>query len=89
MKEQDHNRQESGNQRETDDSRLASNAGNEPTPIYLTPDSTLQTPDEDKRDKSTDPRKDDSLSVSNDDLHETSADRLAGSDRAGTAERKE
>lgn len=89
MKEQDRNRQDSGNQREADDSRLASNAGNEPTPIYLTPDSTLQTPDEDKHDKNIDPRRDDSLSVSNDDLHETSADRMAGSDRAGTAERKE
>jgi hypothetical protein len=92
MKEQqqDRNKQkDTGNQREADDSQFPSNAGNEPTPVYLTPDSTLQTPEEDRRDKSTDPRKDDSMSVSNDDLHETNADRLAGSDRAGTTERKE
>ena len=92
MKQQDQNsnrQTNAGNQREADDSRLASNATNEPTPIYLTPDSTLQTPEEDRHDKSIDPRRDDSLSVSNDDLHETNADRLAGSDRAGTAERKE
>lgn len=59
------------------------------TKIYLTPDSTLQTPSEDQHDKSIDPRKDDTISVSNDDLHETNADRFAGSDRAGTAERKD
>lgn len=72
---------------ETNDSRLASNAGNEPIPIYLTPDSTLQTPEEARHDRTVDPTKDDSLSVSSDDLHETGADRLAGSDRTGTAER--
>ena len=59
------------------------------TKIYLTPDSTLQTPEEDRHDKSIDPRKDNTIAVSNDDLHETKADRLAGSDRAGTAERKD
>jgi hypothetical protein len=59
------------------------------TKIYLTPDSTLQTPEEDRHDKSIDPREDNTISVSNDDLHETNADRLAGSDRAGTAERKD
>ncbi len=59
------------------------------TKIYLTPDSTLQTPEEDQHDKSIDPRKDNQISVSNDDLHETDADRFAGSDRAGTAERKD
>ena len=92
MKEQEQNRdsqRNSGGQKEADDSRFSSNAANEPTPIYLTPDSTLQTAEEDRHDKSIDPRKDDSMSVSNDDLHETPADRLAGSDRAGTAERKE
>jgi hypothetical protein len=60
----------------------------EETPIFLTGDSTLQTPEEDRHDKSKDPREDDRLDVSNDDLHETNADRMAGSDRAGTAERK-
>lgn len=59
------------------------------TKIYLTPDSTLQTPEEDRHDKSIDPRKDNTIAVSNDDLHETNADRFAGSDRAGTAERKD
>ena len=59
----------------------------EETKIYLTPDSSLQTPEEDRHDKSTDPRKDESLSVSSE--HETTADRYAGSDRAGTAERKD
>ena len=61
----------------------------EGTPIYLTPDSTLQTPDEDSRDKNIDPRNDNKIDISNDDLHETDADRFAGSDRAGTAERKD
>lgn len=68
---------------------LSSNAANEPTPIYLTPDSTLQSPEEDRHDKGLDPRTDNSISVSNDDLHETEADRFAGSDRAGTSERKD
>ena len=61
----------------------------EGTKIYLTPDSTLQTPDEDSRDKNIDPRNDNKIDISNDDLHETDADRFAGSDRAGTAERKD
>jgi len=65
-----------------------SNENNE-TRIYLTPDSTLQTPEEDHQDKSIDPRKDNTIAVSNDDLHETNADRLVGSDRTGTAERKD
>jgi hypothetical protein len=59
------------------------------TKIYLTPDSTLQTPEEDEHDKNIDVRKDNSISVSTDDLHNTNADRFAGSDRAGTAERKD
>lgn len=57
--------------------------------IYLTSDSTLQTPAEDRHDKNIDPEKDNTISVSNDDLHTTQADRLAGSDRAGTSERKD
>jgi hypothetical protein len=63
--------------------------GNDSTPIYLTGDSTLQTPEEDEHDKSIDARRNDTFEPSNDDLHETKADRLAGTDRAGTAERKE
>jgi hypothetical protein len=55
----------------------------------LTPDSTLQTPEEDEHDKNIDARKDNSISVSNDDLHNTNADHFAGSDRPGTAERND
>ena len=89
MKERNRNRnKENPNERKAED-ELSSNAANEPTPIFLTSDSTLQTPDEDRRDKGTDAARNDQLSVSNDDLHETKADRLAGSDRAGTSERKD
>ena len=55
----------------------------------MTPDSSLQTREENQHDKSTDPRKDNSISVSKDDLHETNTDHFGGSDRAGTAERKD
>lgn len=48
----------------------------EETKIYLTPDSTLQTPEEHQHDQSVDPRKDDTISVSNDDLRETETDRF-------------
>ncbi|MGN6165140.1 MAG: hypothetical protein ACTHOF_11435 [Flavisolibacter sp.] len=91
MKEQQNRNSNTENrdERNKENTGLSSNAANEPTPIYLTPDSTLQTPEEDRHDKSINPEKDDTLSVSNDDLHETSADRMAGSDRAGTSERKE
>ena len=61
----------------------------EGTPIYFTEDSTLQTPAEHRHDKSIDPREDDSREASKDDLRETKSDRLAGSDRAGTFERKD
>ena len=56
----------------------SSNAANDETPIYLTGDSTLQTPEEDRKDKSIDPRKDNTMSVSNDDLHDIKAGRLTG-----------
>ena len=69
--------------------RRTSESAGESTPIYLTGDSTLQTPEEDRHDSSIDPRKDQQIDVSRDDLHETNADRMAGSDRAGTAERKD
>lgn len=65
------------------------NNNQEETPIYLTTDSTLQTSDEAKRDKAIDPREDDTMDVSDTDLKETNADKYAGSDRAGTAERKD
>ena len=59
------------------------------TKIYLTPDSTLQTPEEHRHDQSVNATRDNTIDVSNDDLRETKADQLAGSDRAGTAERKD
>lgn len=49
---------------------------NNDEPIYLTPDSTLQTPEEHKHDQSEDPRKDSTIEVSNDDLRETETDRI-------------
>lgn len=61
----------------------------EETPIYLTTDSTLQTPDEARRDKAIDPRQDDTMDVSDTDLKESDADRYADSDGAGTAESKD
>lgn len=79
------------NKRNTDrnaDKEQSSNSANEPTPIYLTDDSTLQTPEEYQHDKSQDPRKNTSFETSEDDLHETNVDKMAGSDRAGTSERK-
>jgi len=72
-----------------DQKKEQQDAASEPTPIYLTSDSTLQTPEEDRKDKSKDPREDNKIEVSNDDLHITHADHLAGTDRAGTAERKD
>lgn len=50
-------------------------SGQEETKIYLTPDSTLQTPEEHQHDQKVDPRKDNTLDVSNDDLRETDVDR--------------
>lgn len=73
-------------QNKKEDNRLSSNAANEPTPIYLTGDSTLQTPDENQRDKANDQQKDDSMDVSRDDLHETDNDR-ARNEREGVAEK--
>ena len=46
------------------------------TKIYLTPDSTLQTPEEHQHDQSVDPRKDNTISVSNDDLRDTDIDKF-------------
>lgn len=90
IKMQDEKRYDQIRDREGGDDALASNTSREEgTPIYLTPDSTLQTPDEDRRDKEKDPRDSDTLSVSNDDLRTSDADRFAGSDRAGTSERKD
>ena len=46
------------------------------TKIYLTPDSTLQTPEEHEHDQSVDPTKDNTIGVSNDDLRDTDIDRF-------------
>ena len=51
------------------------NEAEEETKIYLTSDSTLQTPEEHQHDQSVDPRKDTTMEVSNDDLRETIIDR--------------
>ena len=61
----DNNKKQRGNNNQTEE-----------TKIYLTPDSTLQTPEEHKHDQSVDPRKDNTIGVSNDDLRETDIDRM-------------
>src|SRR5438128_1741279 len=80
MDQKDQNQQ---NKDQENEQERSTNPANEPTPIYLTGDSTLQTPEEDREDKSKDPRSNDTFEPSEDDLRETNADRLAGSDRAG------
>lgn len=44
--------------------------------IYGAPGSTLQTPEEHQHDQSIDPRKDSTMDVSNDDLRETTVDKM-------------
>jgi hypothetical protein len=53
-------------------------AAGEGTPVYLYGDSTLQTPEEHEHDRSIDPRKDDSMDVSDSDLEQIKAGRLTG-----------
>lgn len=72
-----------------EDTKPSSSADDQQTPIYVTDDATLQTPEESRHDINIDPRQDTSREPSNDDLHETGNDRLAGSDRAGTFERRD
>lgn len=48
----------------------------EETPIYGAPGSTLQTPEEHRHDQQVDPRKDNTLEVSNDDLRQSDADKI-------------
>lgn len=52
----------------------------EGTPIYLTSDSTLQSPEEHTHDKQVDPRSDRTMEASSDDLHEINAGKLTGRD---------
>lgn len=58
----------------------------EGTPIYLTGNSTLQSPEEHAHDKSVDPNKDIKVSISNDDLHDINAGKLTGRDGTTTDE---
>lgn len=60
-------------------------AAGEGTPVYLYGDSTLQTPEEHEHDQRVDPRRDDSIDVSDSDLEEIKAGRLTG--RESTADR--
>ncbi len=53
---------------------------NEGTPIYLTTDSTLQTPAEHRHDQTVDPRQDTTREVSQDDLHDIKLGKLTGRD---------
>ena len=46
--------------------------------IHLTDDSTLQTAEEKQHDEAVDPRRDRTISVSEDDLHDAKAGRLTG-----------
>ncbi len=55
------------------------NAGEE-TPIYLTSNSTLQTPSEHRHDQSVDATKDTTIEVSRDDLHDIKLGTLTGRD---------
>ena len=50
----------------------------EGTALHLTDDSTLQTREEKERDNAVDPRRDKTISVSEDDLHDPNAGRLTG-----------
>lgn len=54
------------------------------TPIYLTGDITLQTPEEDAHDRSTDPVKGDTMAASNDDINQPIPPRMAGDSNRGT-----
>jgi hypothetical protein len=60
---------------EREDSNRSDGAG---TPIYLTSNSTLQSPEEHAHDQSVDPRKDTTTDVSRDDLHDPNAGRMTG-----------
>jgi hypothetical protein len=63
-------------------------ADEDTTNIYGPENSTLQTPEEEEMDKNRSVTENDDTTVTNTDLRETNADRIAGTDRAGTSERK-
>ena len=50
--------------------------GDDELKIYGAPGSTLQTPEEHRHDQGVDPRKDNTIDVSNDDLRKTDIDRM-------------
>ena len=50
--------------------------GDDELKIYGAPGSTLQTPEEHRHDQGVDPRKDNTIDVSNDDLRKTDVDRM-------------
>ena len=53
-----------------------SNRQEEEIKIYGAPGSTLQTPEEHQHDQSVDPRKDNTMEVSNDDLRKTDIEKM-------------
>lgn len=58
------------------------NAGDDSfTPIYLNSDTTLQTPEEKKRDESIDPQKGDKVEATDVDIEETTFDKLNDAER--------
>lgn len=60
------------------------NAGTDSfTPIYLNSDTTLQTPEEKQHDESIDPGKNNTVEASEDDLNETSFDKMKDRGQAG------
>lgn len=78
------NEQNKGNRQDTsgeqqNDQQEAKNVGEE-TPIYLTSNSTLQTPSEHRHDQSVDATKDTTIEVSRDDLHDIKLGTLTGRD---------
>lgn len=81
MIEQDNRDKQSRTQQQDDHSNRSDGEG---TPIYLTGNSTLQSPEEHAHDQSVDPTKDTTISVSNDDLHEIKAGKLTGRDDTNT-----
>ena len=72
------NRKERKDQERSD----ASGSKENETPVFLTGDSTLQTPEEDRKDKSGSSASPDTMEVSNDDLHGINSDGESGSDGA-------
>lgn len=78
------NRDKQSRPREEDDGTNRSHG--EGTPIYLTSNSTLQSPEEHAHDHSVDTNKDTAISVSNDDLQDIKAGKLTGREDTNTDE---